>query len=223
MREARAQRERAAREARGDALASTLSKCEAQLNEGEATTSRLLDDDTARQSALDGAESRLVELNEHARKSAAEVDSLKTVLARHEEESKRLASVSTSLEAGKAALESQLAAAQQRCESMIEEHDRSISHERARVDSAQQRVVQLSTALEEQSSQFETQSSARAEAEARVLALDTARASSENERDCALVRVATLEARVGSLSAELRECANAGEALAARCGSASSA
>ena len=46
-------------------------------------------------------------------------------------------------------------------------------------------------------------------------ALDTARASSENERDCALVRVATLEARVGSLSAELRECANAGEALAA--------
>ena len=101
-------------------------------------------------------------------------------------------------------LESQLAAAQQRSESMVGEHERSISHERARVESAQQRVVQLSAALEEQSSQFETQSSARAEAEARVLALDTAKASFKNERDCALAHVALLEARLESLNAELR-------------------
>ena len=64
-------------EARCDELASTLSKCEAHLNEAETTTSRLLDDKSAHQSALDDAESRLLEMSERARKSDAEVDSLR--------------------------------------------------------------------------------------------------------------------------------------------------
>ena len=152
-----------------------------------------------------------------ARERAESIADLQAKVAEQARELESSEARATSLETAKETCERRLVATEQASRALALEHEQAIAREREDKGTIEQRFAEVSTALREMEADKRAESEARAEAESRAHRLGQSNEELAQQHGDAASEVATLNARLEHVKAELQASTAAQQSVGSEC------